>query len=492
MRTDFFPEPRLEFGGGGFHIDARFGLLEHGPVDRDTNPAPSDLKVAIVGTEETVHGIRAWFDRAKSGIEAKTSTRPHLFPAFPGFSKEKCFGAEVITHDRWCEAIPKREIAGLLDVTDKSDLVSEAVELFLSAAHSVLDQGGPLVLICVPPSDLLASLDVQHSSSITLAEKELDEGGDETTGTRGSSSPPFHDLLKAQGMRLAVPIQMIRPDTYRHTKRRRSQLSPQTQVPLQDEATRAWNLHVALYYKAGGIPWRLPRDPSALTSCFIGISFYRSSDRKRLLSSVAQVFNERGEGIIVRGGVAHLDKDDRQPHLLEEDIYVLLRDALEVYRREHKTLPARLVVHKTSAYTENELRGVLSAANEVGVGVIDVVGIRRSLIRLFRKGTYPPLRGTYLELDDTRAIIYLRGSVDFFRTYPGLYVPRPLEIELAEGDTALENMGREVLRLSKLNWNNTQFDGGEPMTLRAARKVGDILKWMPAHDGPQPSFRFFM
>ena len=55
MRTDFFPEPRLEFGDGGFHIDARFGLLEHGPVDRDTSPAPSDLKVAIVGTEETVH-----------------------------------------------------------------------------------------------------------------------------------------------------------------------------------------------------------------------------------------------------------------------------------------------------------------------------------------------------------------------------------------------------------------------------------------------------
>lgn len=492
MRTDFFPEPRLEFGGGGFHIDVRFGLLNYGPLDRDTNLAPSDLKVAIVGTEETVYGIRTWLDSARSGINAKTSAKPHLFPAFPGFSKEKCFGAEIVTHDRWCETIPKREIAGLLDVTDKGDLVSEAVDLFLSAAHDVLDQGGPLVLICVPPSDLLASLDVQNSSSIHHTEKELDEGGDEAMGNRDSDFPPFHDLLKARGMRLAVPIQMIRPGTYRRTKRQGSQSSPQSQGSLQDEATRAWNLHVALYYKAGGIPWRLQRNPSALTSCFIGISFYRSSDRKRLLTSVAQVFNERGEGIIVRGGIAHIDKEDRQPHLREKDIYVLLRNALEIYRREHKTLPARLVVHKTSVYTENELQGVLLAADEAGVDVIDVVGIRRSLTRLFRKGTYPPLRGTYLQLDDTRAIIYLRGSVDFFKTYPGLYVPRPLEIELAEGDTTLENMGREVLRLSKLNWNNTQFDGGEPMTLRAARKVGDILKWMPDYDDPQPSFRFFM
>ena len=32
----------------------------------------------------------------------------------------------------------------------------------------------------------------------------------------------------------------------------------QASRPLQDEATRAWNFHTALYYKAGGTPWRLP------------------------------------------------------------------------------------------------------------------------------------------------------------------------------------------------------------------------------------------
>jgi hypothetical protein len=49
-----------------------------------------------------------------------------------------------------------------------------------------------------------------------------------------------------------------------------------------------------------------------------------------------------------------------------------------------------------------------------------------------------------------------------------------------------------MLSLSKLNWNNTQFDGGEPITVRAARRVGDILKCVPEGAPIQPSFRFYM
>jgi hypothetical protein len=49
-----------------------------------------------------------------------------------------------------------------------------------------------------------------------------------------------------------------------------------------------------------------------------------------------------------------------------------------------------------------------------------------------------------------------------------------------------------MLALSKLNWNNTQFDGGEPMTLRAARRLGDIIKNVEGGMTIQPEFRFLM
>ena len=48
--------------------------------------------------------------------------------------------------------------------------------------------------------------------------------------------------------------------------------------------------------------------------------------------------------------------------------------------------------------------------------------------RLFRPGSAPPLRGTLLALADRELALYTKGSVDFYSTYPGMYVPRPLGI----------------------------------------------------------------
>ena len=79
-------------------------------------------------------------------------------------------------------------------------------------------------------------------------------------------------------MRLSIPFQMVRPKTYGGAQGTKKQGKRRVSTPLQDEATRAWNIHTALYYKAGGIPWRLLRDPAALTTCFVGISFYRTLD----------------------------------------------------------------------------------------------------------------------------------------------------------------------------------------------------------------------
>ena len=207
---------------------------------------------------------------------------------------------------------------------------------------------------------------------------------------------------------------------------------------------------------------------------------------------MAQVFNERGEGVIVRGGQATLDKDDRTPHLSANDAHSLLANAIQVYRKEHRTSPARIVVHKTSAVVDDEATGFLGAADDHMIDTVEFVSVRRSFTRLFREGTYPPLRGTLLELQPLTGVLYLKGSVNFFETYPGMYVPRPLEFSVFRADATLEQLAKEILSLSKLNWNNSQFDGGEPITVRAARQVGDILKCVPEGGTVQPTFRFFM
>jgi hypothetical protein len=290
----------------------------------------------------------------------------------------------------------------------------------------------------------------------------------------------------------ACPLQLVLPATYDPKKRRRVRSRKREVRPLQDEATRAWNFHTALYYKAGGLPWKLKQDPSKLQTCFVGIGFYRTLDKERISTSVAQVFNERGNGVVVRGEPAVYEKEDRQLHLDAEGAYKLLCRALEQYRNEHKTMPARVVVHKTSSHNDAERDGMEKAIRENRVDSYELLSLRKSFTRLFRNGVYPPMRGTFLSLDDRTHILYTRGSVEFYATYPGMYMPRTVQMECDQIEQTPRYLAQEILALTKMNWNDTQFDGGMPITIRAARQVGSIMKYAAMTDNIPPHYSFYM
>ena len=488
MKALHIDEPLLEFGTGT-HIDVRFGIAQHRPFDVSQGTSPTNIRVGLVGSAKSIEELKAWLEKAAAGLPGKTSRRVNFHPAFPGFSEESCFGSRLVTDERWTGLLTQGEIEELI-AQPPFRVVSSAVDLFVRRGEEMLGENSLDVLICAPPGDLMERLDDVVSEAPPVSDKGIDEasdvGEDDESGTA-----PFHDLLKARGMRLGVPLQMVRPPTYGGQAK---SAGPKLRgTALQDEATRAWNFFTALYYKAGGIPWRLVRDSASFASCYAGISFFKSLDGDRVLTSVAQVFNERGEGIIVRGANAQKTEVDRQPHLSGDDARALVTAAISTYRQEHRHTPARLVVHKTSKYAVEEQAGVLRAAAEQNIELVDLLAVDRSYTRLFRTGTNPPLRGTLLDLSADKAILYLRGSVGFFEMYPGMYVPRPLELTVAKGESTKHMLATEILALSKLNWNNTQFDGGEPITVRAARQVGDILKCVSSDsDVLQRGFRFYM
>lgn len=76
--------------------------------------------------------------------------------------------------------------------------------------------------------------------------------------------------------------------------------------------------------------------------------------------------------------------------------------------------------------------------------------------------------------------------------YPGLYVPRPIEFRVHDPERAPTALAAELLALTKLNWNNTQFDQRDPITLRAADEVADILRYVGGHDYVEPSYAAYM
>lgn len=487
MRSEHLDEPELEFGGGQRHIDVRFGLTNYGPLDADAPTARHEIRVGIVGTPVTVDGVTRWLRSCRDGVAAKRTKLPNLFPRFPGFSRDSPFGCDLVLDKELCaEVLP----AGI----DRANLPT-TVDRFIEASRQLIDNVQPDVIICAPPDHLSP---ISHESDIasTTSDVDLDVESNEGSGPDGASEPGpvgprhggFHDLLKARGLFLSAPMQMVWPATYGGIVT--SESEPRS---LQDEATRAWNFHVALYYKAGGTPWRIARDATDYTSCFVGVAFYRSDDDERLLTSMAQLFNARGDGVIVRGGPARYEKADRQVHMSEADARTLLANALRTYRREHHTAPARVVVHKTSRFDAAERSGMRRAITDEKISSLELLSLHRTETRLFRRDYYPPLRGTMVTLDQSNVLLYLRGSVPFYATWPGLYVPRPQLIHLDDVQGSPRNLAREVLALSKQNWNDTQFDGGKPITLDAAGRVGDIMRHVPTTGlEPQARYAFYM
>src|SRR6266850_4631057 len=118
---------------------------------------------------------------------------------------------------------------------------------------------------------------------------------------------PVHQNLrraiKADAMKFGIPTQLVWPRTL--------ELIPRTAVgerQVQDIATRAWNLLTALYYKAGGSPWRLAQiDPGV---CFVGVSFYREilAAEPKLRTALAQMFTASGDGYVLRGKAFEWDE----------------------------------------------------------------------------------------------------------------------------------------------------------------------------------------
>jgi hypothetical protein len=480
MTFDFIDEPELEFGGGGRHIDIRFGIMDYGPADVEAGRAPKRIHVGVIGTPANAEGLQLWLERCRAEIPAKQSRQPNLFPRFPGFNPEEAFRSTLVLDSAFNREIAARDVERIARSGDHNVVVAAAVERFAAEMQFVKEKGGPDVFLCAVPPEIEALMD-----------PDLRPGG----GKRGAGDGllDFHDLLKSHAMQIGIPTQLVLPGTYDPGQRRRQKKKPQQTRALQDAATSAWNFHTALYYKAGGLPWRLIRDRSEFQTCFVGVSFYYAVDRSNILTSMAQIFDERGDGIVVRGAPIRLSKSDRTPHLEEQDAQTLLVQALKHYRLEHETAPARVVLHKTSRFNAAEREGFSAALEEERIGRVDFVSMTdRAAPRLFRAGAYPVLRGSSVALSAREHLLYTRGSVDFFRTYPGMYVPRPLHFHCDETMSTPRALSREILSLTKMNWNKTQFDQSEPITVHAARSVGQILKYVEADGRIESRYSYYM
>jgi hypothetical protein len=471
------PEPRLLFAKGE-HVCPRRGIAEFGVYDRVGRTRRSEVLCGGVGTGSCLEALSEWVLRCKGAIHheggADATRHPNLHPPFCGMTTGLGFDVTLSFAADLARPIKESEIKEIEAIEALSQRHIQAVELYYDHVKFLAQNRHVDVIVCVVPEALFKALASPDEVSL---EPTLDDDGAEPVGELN-----FRRAVKARCMHLGKPLQLVREKSLGTHVRGQ-----------QNDATKAWNFCTALYYKSGPtVPWKLVSDSSRGSLCAVGIAFYRSRDLRTLSTSLAQIFDELGNGLILRGTPVDLDKDDLRPYMTDQQAFDLLSAALQEYHSAMGNYPARLVLHKSSRFRPEEIDGFVRAADAAHVNTTDFLRVSDSRLRLYRNGNYPPYRGTLMSIDAKHHVLYSRGSVPWYQTYPGLYVPQPIELQIERSDESPQQIARELLGLTKMNWNNTQFDGKYPVTLGSARKVGEILKYLEESERPQARYAFYM
>ncbi len=492
-------EPQLQFGNGFRDSVPQRGLTLYGPCDLDTPLHREQVRVGLVGTGPMVAQAQEWLKQCGQPIAGKFE-KLRQAPHFPGFNTDSAFRAQFMQHPSWCQVVTHTELGPILDSSLSRTVRFEiAVNLFARKVQLIAERDdAPDVIICALTQDIIGAVrsvsagqpathrltplervlqKAARSGQLTFLDKLFDVGEQRESKLVYRN---FRRALKARVMSGKVPIQIAQPRLF------------EGGASAQDAATRAWNFSVGMYFKAGGIPWRMVE--VELGTCFVGVGFYHhvTEVSHTVHSSLAQLFTDRGEGFVLRGEKFEWDPNTqgRSPHLTESHAKELIERAVAKYREYVGTLPRRVVVHKTSKYWPEERQGF--QAGLANIGEYDLVALYQTGVRLFREGQYPPLRGTLASFGGRVHFLYTLGYIPFLETYPRPHVPEPLEIVEHVGDSAVQRICEEVLALTKMNWNSAEYAGGMPITLRFARRVGEIMSEIPEDETPQPSYRFYM
>lgn len=461
--TTWLPEPQLLFAGGATHCDPKVGIPLYGPRSLGTARHKQEIHVGFIGPAAAVDHARRFYAACAEGVEGD-DRHPH----FPGCKADRGYRCEIRTDERSVELITRQEVSDVLAVRNRGVRFGAFLDLLTAKLEILTQKDHPLdhVVVVLSP-DLLAKCRTaeQFVPGVGRVHRDL------------------RRAFKAAAMRFGVPTQLLKEST--------TGFLPSARKP--DYPSRvAWNLFTGLYFKADGLPW----GPHGLppSTCHIGISFYRPRGESRAVrTSVAQAFDENGDGLVLRGHRFRWDddRDGRSPHLTADLAHELVKMVLERYERERGQLPQRVVVHKTSRFEPAERDGFEAALRRVRK--FDLVSLSpTSETRLIRAGQNPPLRGTVFNVGDV-SFLYSTGFVPWLGRYPHGHVPSPLRLaDHVGGDTPRVELLREVLALTKMNWNSSLMESLLPITIRFARLVGDILREVPDQETPRPNYKFYV
>ena len=164
---------------------------------------------------------------------------------------------------------------------------------------------------------------------------------------------------------------------------------------------------------------------------------------------------------------------------------------LETYRELHGQTLSEVFLHYRSRINDEEYRGFASAVPQ-GVKLVAIQIRVDGDFKLFREGRYPIPRGTLLKLNNETAYLWTNGYKPKLKTYDGAETPKPLRIHIQYGQADIVQVAKDILGLTKLNYNNAKLANTQPVTIEFSEDVGEILVDNPKTANPKTQFRFYI
>jgi hypothetical protein len=499
-------EPRLEFGYQQELEDPRDGLNLFGPYDRGLG-STYGIRAGVIGTRNGIKRFKNWVSAIQKPVGIADAAR--FRPPFPGF--EAAFQVLWNPEPTIEIEIDPSELHRDISVDDKYKRIFGTVELFATKLidAKVTEEGRPDLWFVVIPDEVYklcrpesvvpigdrieATGKMKPAVARTFIRQKPLFSDIEHEAEPYYYEPDFRQQLKGRLLWDAILTQIVRESTIAPF----DFLNP-LGYPIRGLGKRtaevAWNLASAAYYKAGARPWKLSGVRPGV--CYIGL-VYKNDEKSPDASAAccaAQMFLDSGDGVVFKGRVGpwYTGKRGRY-HLSQAAAEELLTKAIAEYTKKRGKAAEEIFLHARTRFDDEEWKGFAKAAGEA-TKIVGVTIRRADDFRLFRRDDdMPILRGLAVINNDRHAFLVTNGFIPRLQTYYGSEVPVPLSVEINRGDADIAVVLRDILGLTKLNYNSCRHSDGMPVTLKFADAVGEILTSGPPRDADPPlPFRHYI
>ncbi|MCE5323352.1 hypothetical protein LLG46_08565 [bacterium] len=495
----YIPEPLLQFGCNQSLEDPHDGLSLFGPLD---HAQTYGIRIGVVGTQNGIALFRGWLVSIRSSISISS---PHLArPPFPGF--EAIFQTRLEGKPALELVIPDEKLTTIyLDdiyqrVYKTVDVYSSLILGAVSGEDTEVDiwfviVPNELYRYCRPKSVVVLDNRVKVDSKMKLSTARSFRSTPSLFEQDNIAAKPYHyqpdfrNQLKARLLSNLRPIQIVKESTLQP-------YDPDTRTtwrkPVDFSSEIAWYLSTAMFYKAGGRPWKLSEIRDGV--CYLGIVFKQEERSGKTGSAccAAQMFLDSGDGFVFKGAVGPWHNPNTgQFHLHRDAARELVSMAKTAYQDKMGKPPKEIFLHGRVNFDDEEWRGFSEAAGDSTV----LVGVRiqpSSNLKLFTDSTLPILRGSIFIQNTTTAYLWTNGLIPKIGTYPGRETPNPLFINICRGEAGIETVARDIMALTKLNYNACRISDSLPITLKFADAVGEILTAGPITAKAPLPFKFYM